>query len=219
MTTMFRLFGMAVPFGERTANPLVPGNFVFEAFARGAFNQQTLDDGWLSRLAVNHKRPFIEDAEISLHNSYAGIFFNVTMPRNAQARALMDQRASWRGVSIAFLKADVDAEISWPTNTRIITKVGFISHVSICVGDSRPAYSSTWVSEYSPAALERMKRENHEALERIYGADYRTKWPKENWDAPLQSTSAEAVLCTKDPERARRLVMPWGGGRLLQEYP
>jgi HK97 family phage prohead protease len=213
---VYRLIGMAVPFGERSTNPTADSGFR-ERVESGAFDQRALDDASVTRVAVNHKRPWIEDAEVSLHNAHSGLYCVISMPNNAAARSLMRQRQQWTGMSIAFTKGDCDDQMHWPSCTRVITRVGWLSHISICVGDSRPAYSGTWISEHSPEALARVKAENHAALVRMYGANYR-EMREELWAPPLQSTAMEAVLRTHQPDRDHWLVLPWGNGSFCREF-
>src|SRR5512145_221418 len=103
-----RLIGCAVPYGVATTNPITPNGVGRERVEIGAFDQQALDDAWLTRVNVNHQKPGIPDAELGLINNHAGLYFTMTLADNAKARALLRQRSDWQGISIGWLHEDAD---------------------------------------------------------------------------------------------------------------
>jgi phage head maturation protease len=212
-----RLIGCAVPYGVASTNATSPSG-ARERIEPGAFDQQCLDDAELTHVNINHKRPAIADAQVRLMNGHAGLYFNVLLPDNAQARALMHRRSEWRGISLGWQHADATTEMHWPTGTNLVFQISWITNIAIIVGaDHEPAYPGTWVAENSAAAIERVKRENHDACVRIWGSSYK-RLPRESWGLPLQSTTLETKLRAKDPERTHWIVMPWGCGSLVREY-
>jgi hypothetical protein len=150
-------------------------------------------------------------------NYHAGLYFVITLPNNTEAQALMRQRSQWHGVSIGWLHEDSITQMDWASSTNLVLRIGFVTNISICAGDRQPAYSNTWVAEYSEASVARVKRENDERLVGIWGSDYK-RLPRELWSQPLQSTALESKLREKDPDRERWIVMPWGCGTLVREY-
>jgi len=209
---MYRLIGCAVPYCVQTTNPIVPNGVGRERIERGAFDQQALDDAWLCHVTVNHRKPAIPDAQVSLINGHVGLHFMIDLPDNRAARELMAPRSQWRGVSIGFLHNDCDAHMDWPTLTNCIVRIGWLTQLAIAVDDCRPAYPGTWVAPYSPDAVERVRRANHESLVARLGDDYKERWPRESWAPPLQSTRLEAELHAREPERRFQCIMPWGSG-------
>src|SRR5688500_19481992 len=151
-----RLFGCAAPYGIATRNPIIPNGVGLERIEPGAFDQQCLDDAVLTHVNVNHSKPGIPDASVRLLNYHSGLYFSISLPNNAESRALMRQRSEWQGVSIGWLIPDAVTQMHWPTSTNLVLRIGFVTNVAIIVGsDRKPAYPSTWIDEFSDAAVNR----------------------------------------------------------------
>jgi phage head maturation protease len=196
----YRLAGLVVPFGERTDNPPSGFQVCRELIAPGAFGPETLASNALCRFTVNH-RDAVDGAAITFLNEHHGLYATILVPRNSDTTTLMQQQAQWKGVSIGFDESDIGESIDWPSCTRVLWRVGFISQVSLVLGEKRPAYPGTWMAEYGPDAIARAKAENEGARVRKWGPDYRSRLPRAWWATPRQSPQLEQALCARDPER------------------
>jgi hypothetical protein len=203
MSEQFCLIGLAVPYGVRTAGP-VKHSVYKEEILKGAFKPTTLSARYadLCEFTANHDRSrVVADAQVRFVNKHRGLYFTVSMPKNSTARSILAERAAWRGVSISFDASTAARELDLNALVSRVTYIDFISGVSVTTGATRPAYAGTWIAEHSPAAVARVKSEEHQHLVQFWGSDYK-RLPLSWWCAPLQAPEIEARLATMEPDRA-----------------
>ncbi|HLG59361.1 MAG TPA: hypothetical protein VI485_28740 [Vicinamibacterales bacterium] len=208
------LVGCAVPFEVKSQTSDRGDNVLRTLFARGAFNQATLDDAHLTRVDINHDHQALSlDAELSFVNRHAGLYFSLHLPPCAAVTQLTDARHQWRGVSLEWFDSAETSFIDWNSCARIVERITFVSWVSLIVGnDVTPRFSRTWFSEHSQDAVERTAQRDREVLAEDLGANYRDALPREFWAVPLQSSKLEALMRQRDPDREFYDVHAWGFG-------
>jgi len=194
------VFGLAFPYDQPTTGFVRRrGGDLRELISRGAVSPAALA-AHCTGFQVNHRLDHLmPGTTLTFFNSRVGVYFRASVPDSPILRGLLAARESWRGISLAYDPASAKHAVDWPTCTRWVSRIEYISEISIIVGDRRPAYAATWVTTDRERALARMREELHVARWGALGPKYRAM-PREI--LPRQSPRVEAMVRARDPNRA-----------------
>jgi len=210
-----KLIGLLVPYDVPSRE--VEGFVFSEMVLHGAFGPAVLSDvsAQFCLVAVNHQRDRrIPGAKVRFVNKHKGLYVALFLPPCTATSRLLSERATWRGLSIGFDRATaVWSREYWKSPMLAkLTHVDMITCVSVVTGDKTPAYGDTWISEYSPSAVQRVRDENRQQLLATWGADYE-RLPVSWWCDPLQGPELEAAMAERgitDRDRERTHLVRLG---------
>jgi hypothetical protein len=190
------LIGLALPYNCRSTRPVAAG--LHETIRGGAVTPSALDGRGMI-FTLNHGTR-VDGAIVSLVNKYSGVYGIVTLPDNQQGRDVLAMRSRWTGLSIEFERTTINSSVDWASCTQTVYYLNGLTGISLCL-DAPPVYK-TWIEPRSQAAFDRVAAENHAALVRLYGSDYKTSKPDYFWAPPQQCARIEGKLESSEPGRA-----------------